>query len=282
MLKSKKNAKTNLQHSTAAEDAFKDFIFGRNTTFPPQNESKKINFTPIGRRQYEDDLFDLEQHPVDFEKVFHSDDASKGYAEKHEQISFYWEQALDYLKNKGLEDTSGYFYVNNGQIERWSEGIAAPYYSLATAIELRDGKQGITSDYIAALIDHNCKLFYTAWNDIQLNGRTEIWGFILDTALHIQFLYVKLFSREHILLKYKVGERVLNSENSFPEYIVEKADSIFKELKSQVTKEERRLQWCYRETVKQLKEAFPNEATPEFEWIRKRFMPSTFPFKKLP
>ncbi len=109
----------------------------------------KIKFDNIGRtKQHEVTLFELYESPFEF-----NDQATpQSFAEQ--RLTYYAMNAQEYLKLKGFDDTTGYFDVINGKIER----VEHVCLSLFAAIEKRDKSYGgQTGEYLAALFDHNAE-----------------------------------------------------------------------------------------------------------------------------
>jgi hypothetical protein len=164
---------------------------------------KVVKFADLDSKgKHKDTLTKIQERGISREDLFNEEwEGRQSYAE--ELLTLYHTQAMEYLKSKGFDDTSGLFCVLNGEVVRWRKEtgkLITDATSLFGAIQERDALLGQTGDYLAALIDHNCKMLLTKWPPTpdQFKG-------VLDTAMLVQNHFFYFYQREKLHFNFSIG-----------------------------------------------------------------------------
>lgn len=208
------------------------------------NKVTKVKFGNHGRKkQHETTLIELYEKPFD---IAASTGNKPTYAES--LVADCHMQAKEYLKIKGFEDTNGYFDVINGKIVKCDH----MRLSLLGAIEERD-KRGQGGEYLAAKIDHYCKMLPNKLPPIH----TEC-SEVFDIILLIQNYHFQLYLLEQISPQYSAGQKkmpkTIEKRSRYEAMVLE----LFKECKRRnptFTKED-----CYLNIYNQLEKTYKEDA----------------------
>lgn len=196
------------------------------------SQAKKIKFKNIGKNnQHEVTLINIIEHNVDIASALkETKNTAQSYAEK--RLTYWWEQAKEYLANKGFKDTNGYFIVNEKEIVPSSMGLplwAAIQEKDQPSVSNPQNSQGQSGEYIAALIDHKCKMLANTWPPHEAK---------CSATLHVAIQICELFNQLHLLDnihpqysagKSRVGE-AHDEKRKLKEAFGEKAKSMYKKL----------------------------------------------------
>ena len=211
----------------------------------------EIKFQNVGRKkQHKVALFSLTEHPAEL----NSSVSSQNYAKN--LLTHYWTQSQEYLKSKGYDNPSAYFRVIDSQVIECKPGEV--WQPLFAALEERDQSTGQSGEYLAALIEHQCRGFIP-WppSDNQYEA-------VLDKAMIVQQLFFQLYLYEKVQSQYSAGKsRVKEAHERFLDF-KEEAIRHYHELKKNNLSKRKISGMIY----DKLKTANPNEDTPSLEAIR--------------
>jgi len=211
----------------------------------------KIPFRNTGRKK---------QHGITLFSLGYIPDENERPGLGLELVDHAYNQALEYLKNKGFEEPYGNFYLENGKIIK---GEKVPYYPLWGAIQERDSKKGQTGEFLAALIIAYYERLYLAINNFKSNQKTELYGYIFDQAAMIQAVFFDLFLLENIQSKFSAGNSRNNPEKDLTHFKTEAQNIFIRLRKENYTKEE-----YYKLIEKELAQKYPRIKTPAAQTIK--------------
>lgn len=221
-----------------------------------------VGFRNIGKnQQHEVTLIGVTEHGYDLASSVNTQNIIAGYAE--ETIYDCWAEAKKILETKGFEDTTGFFCVIEGKI------VKCDYLCLTLweAIQQRDkGKK--TGEYLAAIIDHKCKLFETAKREYQWHGTPKSVIAMLNTAMEIQNFHFQLFLLEQVHPQYSAGTKRMHKDKNIKSEVQIEAEKKYREYRL----ENRTKENCYKLTATWLAKKFPTEKTPKAGTIKKAIL----------
>lgn len=209
---------------------------------------KEIKFRNIGRtKQHEVTLFKFYELLAKID----NDLNEQSFAER--RLTFYMQHAQDYLERKGFNDTTGHFCITNGKVVK-SDEVWLPLFA---AIEERDRVTGgQTGEYLAALIDHKCRMLLNAWPPIHNECSA-----VLDTVMLIQEYFFRLFLLDEVHALYSAGRHRTHevNEEKNKQNFMEEAQKICRDYRGKGENKKN----CYKKTSEDLIIEYGNSAPSE-------------------
>lgn len=228
--------------------------------------NNKVIFKNVGRRsQHKVTLFEICQKKID---ISDSDSSTQSYAEQ--MLTHYENEAKDYLKAKGFEDTTGLFQVTkSGEVKRYIVGMenVLDALPLVAAIEERDrNKGGQTGDFLAASIDYYCQMIQNTWPPTHTDCSA-----VLDYVVLIQNYHFQLYLLENIQSRYSAGKTRTSEAikaRDMKSLYEQDAIRLFHEFRTNRNGKKSSKEWCYQKIERELKKNNPDKETPKASTIK--------------